>query len=168
MLSARDARQAGVFKGVVAMARRSPCRLSTTNRKVRRSECLIACRAIRRATQHQTWWRQREPAFLAFCPSDLPVKISKAFGSSSQHDSSPKRSRSCALRRYKSFCKSGCGSAAPRSTSLWGRGRRCGRALAFGSRSTGRTFRVCGRAPESRSAWRFFLGALRFAALRTR
>jgi hypothetical protein len=33
-------------------------------------------RAFRRATEPQTRWRQREPTSLAFCPSDLPVKIS--------------------------------------------------------------------------------------------
>jgi hypothetical protein len=55
---------------------------------------LIARRAIRRATQHQTRWRQREPPFLAFCPSDLPVK----------------KSRSCEVAwiRQSSFCDSGC------------------------------------------------------------
>jgi hypothetical protein len=38
----------------------------------------MARRAIRRATQHQTRWRQHEPQFLAFCPSDLPVKKSRS------------------------------------------------------------------------------------------
>jgi hypothetical protein len=47
-----------------------PCEIF--HRKVRRSEGLIA----RRATAHPTRWRQREPPSLAFCPSDLPVKIS--------------------------------------------------------------------------------------------
>jgi hypothetical protein len=39
----------------------------------------MARRAIRRATPHQTRWRQRAPPFLAFCPSDLSCeKISIA------------------------------------------------------------------------------------------
>ena len=76
-----------------------------TSRKIRRSEGLIARRAIRRATQHRTCWRQRGPQVLAFCPSDLPVKITKVLGTSQQQASSPKRSLGSALRRHGSFCK---------------------------------------------------------------
>jgi hypothetical protein len=43
------------------------------HRKIRRSEGLIARRAIRRAMQPETAGGSAPP-FLAFCPSDLPVK----------------------------------------------------------------------------------------------
>ena len=65
----------------------------------------MARRACRRATQHRICWRQREPPCLAFCPSDLPVKISEVLGTSQQHDSSPKRSPDLAQRRHVSFCR---------------------------------------------------------------
>ena len=77
---------------------------------VGRTGCLLAFEG-----KHFWFWSSKNKnalsslAFLPFCPSALPVKISEALDKIPQQGSSPKRSLGLALRRYGSFCK---GSAA--------------------------------------------------------
>ena len=108
----------------------------------------MARRAIRRAMQHRTCWRQREPRFLAFCPSDLPVKISEALGTSYPHDSSPKRSPDLAFATPREFLQEGCGAAAQDVTN----GRAVASALLRG-RAGNRVANLLGAA-RGRRLWR--------------